>query len=175
MPHVVVEETPELAVLYVAPGTRGRRPRLPFIDDPSQLRTLRWDHVEHVWHGAHVLRLLRPGEAHSLYLFWGMDDWAFQGWYVNLQAPFARSALAFDTRDHALDIVVEPSGAWRWKDEDHLELVTQLGAFTPEEAAEIRAEGERVIAALPFPTRWENWRPDPGWPRPELPDGWAEV
>jgi hypothetical protein len=80
IPHLVVDETPELAALYVPPGTRGRRPRRPFIEDPSQLRTLRWDHVEHVWHGSHALRLLRPTAAHCLYLFWAETDWAFEGW-----------------------------------------------------------------------------------------------
>lgn len=175
MPHLVVEETPELAVLCVRPGTRGRRPRRSFIDDPSQLRTLRWDHVEHVWHGTHALRLLRPGDAHCVSLFWAEDDWAFRGWYVNLQAPYVRSGLGFDTRDHALDVVVEPGGRWRWKDEDHLELATRLGAFTPEEAFAIRAEGERVLAAWPFPTGWEDWRPDPTWPTPILPRAWNEL
>ncbi len=172
IPHVVVEESAELAVLYVAPGTRGRRPRHSFIDDPSQVRTLRWDHVEHVWRGTHALRLLRPGDAHCIYLFWAAEDWAFRGWYVNLQTPYVRSAVGFDTRDHALDIVVEPDGTWRWKDEDDLELATRLGLFTPAEAAEIRAEGARVIAAWPFPTGWEDWRPDPAWPLPELPPAW---
>jgi hypothetical protein len=175
LPHVIVEETPELAVLYIPPGTGGRKPRRPFIEDPSQLRTLRWSHVDHVWTGRHALRLLRPGAAHGLYLFWSERDWAFEGWYVDLQAPFRRTPAAFDTRDHALDVVVAPDGAWRWKDEDHLELAVTVGAFTPDEAAEIRAEGERVIAAWPFPTGWEGWRPDPSWPVPSLPDGWDEV
>ena len=162
-------------MLYVPPGTRGRKPRHGFVDEPSQLRTLRWEHVDHVWTGSHALRLLRPRAAHCLYLFWSADDWAFQGWYVNLQRPYTRSRLGFDTRDHALDIVVEPNGAWRWKDEDHLELATRLGAFTSAEAGAIRAEGERVLAEWPFPTGWEEWRPDESWPRPELPDGWDIV
>lgn len=175
MPHLVVEETSELVVLYVPPGTLGRRPRHAFIEDPEQLRTLRWDHVEHVWRGTHALRLLRPGTAHCLYLFWAEDDWEFRGWYVNLQAPFVRSALAFDTRDHALDVVVEPDGRWRWKDEDHLELATSLGAFTPDEAAAIRAEGERVLEQWPFPTGWEEWRPNPTWQLPTLPADWTHL
>jgi hypothetical protein len=175
IPHVVVEETPELAVLYVPPGTRGRRPEHAFTEEPEQLRTLDWEHVEHVWSGSHCLRLLRPGAAHCLYLFWAQGDWAFEGWYVNLQAPFRRTAISFDTRDHALDVVVEPDGSWRWKDEDHLELATRLGAFTEEEANEIRAEGERVIASWPFPTGWEQWRPDPAWTLPELPPGWERT
>jgi len=175
MPHVLVEETPQLSALYVPPGTRGWKPRRAFIDDPSQLRTLRWDQVEHVWTGSHALRLLRPGEAHCLYLFWGEDDWDFEGWYVNLQAPFVRTPISFDTRDHALDVVVKPDGSWRWKDEDHLELAVQVGAFTRADADEIRGEGERVVAAWPFPTGWEGWRPDPEWPAPSLPDGWDVV
>lgn len=175
MPHVLVEETTDLAALYVPPGTRGRRPRRAFVDDPAQVQTLRWDLVEHIWSGTHSLRLLRPGAAHCLYLFWREDDWAFAGWYVNLQSPFVRSARGFDTRDHALDVVVDPDGAWRWKDEEHLELATRMGAFTREEAAEIRAEGERVIAEWPFPTGWESWRPDPAWSAPTLPDDWAAM
>jgi hypothetical protein len=172
MPHVVVEERPDLAVLYVPPGTSGRRPHRAFLDDPSQLRTLEWDHVEHVWSGRHALRLLRPDAAHGLYVFWSADDWAFQGWYVDLQAPFRRTTLSFDTRDHALDVVVAPDRSWSWKDEDHLERATRIGVFTPSQAAEIRAEGERVLAEWPFPTGWEGWRPDPSWPVPSLPEGW---
>ena len=175
IPHVLVEERPDLAVLYVPPGTRGRKPRHAFSDDPGQLVTLAWEHVEHVWTGSHTLRLLRPGAAHCLYLFWAEADWAFQGWYVNLQEPYARSRLGFDTRDHQLDVVVAPDGTWRWKDEDHLELGVRLGVFSRAEAAAIRAEGERVIAAWPFPTGWEAWRPDPSWPVPSLPRGWDVV
>ena len=174
MPHLLVEETPQLAVLYVPPGTRGRRPRRALIEDPEQLRTLRWDHVEHVWRGTHALRLLRPVAAHCIYVFWD-EDWEFRGWYVNLQSPFVRSALGFDTRDHALDVVVEPGGRWRWKDEDHLELATSLGAFTEEEASAIRAEGERVLGEWPFPTGWESWRPDPAWETPTLPPDWSSL
>jgi hypothetical protein len=175
MPHVVVEETPELAALYVGPGTRGLRPRRPFIEDPAQLRTLTWEHVEHVWARSHCLRLLRPGAAHCLYLFWAERDWAFEGWYVNLQDPFRRTPIAFETRDHALDIVVRPDGSWLWKDEDDLELATRLGVFTPDEAIAIRAEGERVLAEWPFPTGWEDWRPEPGVALPTLPRSWAAV
>ena len=40
---------------------------------------------------------------------------------------------------------------------------------------EVRAEAERVLAAPPWPTGWEAWRPDPSWPAPALPDGWDVV
>jgi len=61
--------------------------------------------------------------------------------------------------DHALDVLVEQDGTWRWKDEGDFAKAQRLGVFTPDEAALVRAEGERVIAARPWPTGWEDWRP----------------
>ena len=46
------------------------------------------------------------------------------------------------------------------------------GRFTLGDVAAIRAEGERVLAEWPFPTGWEDWRPDPSWPVPELSAAW---
>jgi predicted RNA-binding protein associated with RNAse of E/G family len=63
------------------------------------------------------------------------------------------------TTDHALDVIVDPDGTWQWKDEDDLTEAQALGVFTLEQATAIRAEGERVIAAKPWPTGWEDWRP----------------
>ena len=61
--------------------------------------------------------------------------------------------------DHALDLVIAPDGSWCWKDEDDFAEAQALGVFTVEQAAAVRAEGERVLAARPWPTGWENWRP----------------
>jgi hypothetical protein len=36
--------------------------------------------------------------------------------------------------------------------------------------AEVRAEADRVVAAWPFPTGWEDFRPDPAWGVPRLPE-----
>jgi hypothetical protein len=36
---------------------------------------------------------------------------AFGAWYVNLQEPFRRSRLGFDTQDLELDVVVSPDGS----------------------------------------------------------------
>ena len=60
----------------------------------------------------------------------------------------------------------------RWKDEDELERAAAEGLL---DAAEVRAEAERVLAARPWPSGWEEWRPDPSWPAPVLPDGWEVV
>jgi uncharacterized protein len=117
-----------------------------------------------------ALALTRPGAAHSIYLFW--DDGRFSHWYVNLEEPLRRNAVGFDTFDHKLDLIVEADGAWRWKDEDELEEAARRGIL---DAAAVRAEGERVLAAWPFPTGWEAWRPDPAWPVPQLPAGWENA
>src|SRR5260370_34644413 len=76
-----------------------------------------------------------------------------------------RTPIGYDSLDHVLDIVVAPDGTWHWKDEDEFEEAIQLGLFTPSEAADIRAEGERVITRLSslLPTGWEHWRPPPRW------------
>ncbi|MEU7959265.1 hypothetical protein [Micromonospora humida] len=44
----------------------------------------------------------------------------------------------------------------------------------------IRAEGDRIAALLDAGQRWwdagwAHWRPDPSWPVPQLPPGWAAV
>jgi predicted RNA-binding protein associated with RNAse of E/G family len=91
---------------------------------------------------------------------------------VNLQRPFRRTELGFETMDLVLDLIVDPDGSWRWKDEDELATWVARGVFEPELAERIRAEGESVLARAPWPTGWEKWRPDPAWELPELPDGW---
>ena len=78
---------------------------------------------------------------------------------MNLQLPITEHEGFVDSMDQALDVVVDPDGTWQWKDEDDLEECVALGIFTPEQAAAVRAEGERVIAARPWPTGWEDWRP----------------
>jgi len=175
-PHVVVEDTSERVVLGIWPGAEGR-----WIARDAGHNLERWGSDSppdpHIWAWNRVLKTMRPGDAYSLDLFWDDASGDFLCWYVNLQAPFERSPFGFDTVDQALDVVVAPDGRWRWKDEDDLARCVELGYFAPEEAAEIRAEGERVIAALPglIPTGWEDWRPDPFWGVPVLPRGWAEV
>jgi hypothetical protein len=127
-----------------------------------------------------VLWLARPGAAHAIGLFWQGPERQFLGWYGNLQAPLERTAIGFDSADHALDVKIAPDRTWSWKDEDEFESVQERGVITPAEAVAIRAEGERVIAAVeanhwPFDAGWEQWRPNPAWPIPLIPDGWDQA
>jgi hypothetical protein len=105
-------------------------------------------------------------------------DGVARDWYVNLQAPLGRTPLGFDTVDHALDVVIPlDRSSWAWKDEDELVHAIALGLFSEQDAAWFRHWGERAVEHVllgqpPFDREWTGWRPDPAWPRPELPHGW---
>jgi predicted RNA-binding protein associated with RNAse of E/G family len=173
-PHYVVQDEEDLVVLYMPLGTVGMRPRF---DASSPIRGQAdrdWEMYEHEWHTSSQLTLIQWRRAHALELLWD-ERGEFVGWYVNMQEPLRRAPLGFETDDLILDIRVEPDGSWAWKDEDELEQAVELGRFTPPEAAEIRAEGERVIEERQWPTGWEDWRPDPSWGLPKLPPGWDVV
>ena len=172
-PVTVADDDGEWTAAWLASGTPIVEPTLadgrPIRSVPVAERYApdrRWRQRD--WRGHGVLKLVPRGGAHSIWLFWG-DDGAFRGWYVNLEAAHRRWPDGIDSEDHALDIWVEAGGSWRWKDEDELDVAARAGWL---DANEVRAEGERVLAAWPFPTGWEDFRPDPAWPRPELPEDW---
>ena len=54
------------------------------------------------------------------------------------------------------------------------------GFVTGAQATAIEASGEAIIPLIesarpPFDGSMIDWRPDPSWPIPAHPDGWAEV
>ena len=130
------------------------------------------------WRGPGILVLIPNDAAHSVWLFW-KDDGTFWGWYVNLERKHEWNARGCDTRDHVLDVWCERPRDWEWKDSDELEEAVRHGVIPVNYAAEVRAEGERVAGVIerwdsPFSDGWEDWRPDPAWPLPELPPDWAK-
>ncbi|GGM30696.1 DUF402 domain-containing protein [Dactylosporangium sucinum] len=124
------------------------------------------------WRHTSMLQLHPPGAAHSVW--WRFTGGAFTGWYVNLETPLVRRDGGIDIVDHHLDIVVAPDRSWQWKDEqDFADCTGVPGFWTADEAAVIRAEGLRVVAAVeagrfPFDGTLCGFRPDPAWPRPGL-------
>jgi Protein of unknown function (DUF402) len=129
------------------------------------------------WRDTGVLIFTPPGVAHSIWWFFDGQG-AFLGWYVNLEAPATKWFGGLDTTDHALDIWVEPDRSWRWKDEDEFaERTGHPDFWTVEEAAQIRAEGEKVIAVIeagghPFDGSLIDFRPDKHWEPTTLPPHW---
>jgi hypothetical protein len=161
----IVEETDELLVLWIPR-------RSPFAVPAGGLRIPGDDwELEPGATTRDQLCVARRGRAHSIYLFRG-DDGSLDHWYVNFERPLERTPLGVDTFDEKLDLIVRPDGTYRWKDEDELEAAAAAGLL---DAAAVRAEAARVLDEWPFPTGWEDWRPDPSWPVPQLPEGWDVV
>jgi hypothetical protein len=129
-------------------------------------------------HSTDALSLLKPGAAHAVSLMWGEGGGPFLFWYIDMQAAFRRAGGGIVTWDQTLDIVAGADLAWRWKDQDQLDLAVRWGWMTPDEVRLVRAEGERVIEmierrAAPLSESWPEWRPDPAWPLPALRADWA--
>ena len=178
-PYTVVEDTPSRLVLYAGAGVRWMRPVGPD-GTPLRMRGPSWTLREEV-STQESLRIITPGSRHSIILFWTEGFQELLQWYVNLEEPLVRTPIGFDYLDQMLDIVVASDlSEWTWKDEDELEATVARGILSTEEADIIRAEGERVIAALnarrpPFDEPWGQWRPDPSWPAATLPQGWCDL
>src|SRR5262249_55673815 len=136
--------------------------------------TDRWAHPRvpgrRPWTGNGTLMIFPRGRAHALWFFRGPES---RGWYVNLEDPAVFGERAISTRDHVLDISVPfDTGRPQWRGEEGVGASTAGGGMPPEGAAAARAEGERVMRERPWPTGWEEFEPDPAWPRPTLFDGW---
>jgi len=183
IPLTVVVDTPTVTVLFQAPGSTckrragqrgGPRGRGMLIDG--------WDgtHEDRLWSGPPNHRLYQWGTAHTIIRTWNTANAAAEGWYINLEAPWRRTSIGFDTHDLVLDITVaDDLSSWAWKDEDELDWSVSIGTLSRADAAAIRAEGLRVIQAIerrawPFQADWSVWRPDPQWPIPALPPNWAD-
>lgn len=180
-PMRVVRDDAAGLVAWLAPGTPVLRPTLA---DGRELRSTpmaeRFDSGRHGratrldrWHGHGILKVAPTDAPWSVWLFWG-DAWEFRGWYVNLEDPHERIDNAVVTRDHILDVVVLPDRTTRRKDEDELDSAVASGRHNAAPARRFRgnaAAAEDVVGrwGSPFCDRWEDWRPDPGWPTPQLP------
>ena len=169
-PVIVVEDGPELLATYMPE-------EMPLAFPPSaDGRPHPWAGKER-WTGHGVLVLRRPGEAYSVWHFWDGPDRRFAGWYLNLEEPFRRTAVGYDTQDLELDVWIPAGERWRFKDEEHLEQRVREGRYTAAQVAAVRCVGAEVGAMLDRGERWwdERWAsfvPEQGWRAPAFPDGW---
>ncbi|NJQ05014.1 cytidylyl-2-hydroxypropylphosphonate hydrolase [Streptomyces lonarensis] len=183
-PMTVVRDTPEVLAVWIAPGTECVRPLLadgtPLHHEPlstryTKPRVVARDH----WKGTGVLKLARPGDPWSVWLFWD-EGWRFRNWYVNLEEPLTRWSGGVDSEDYFLDIVVDRARRWSWRDEDEFGQARHDGLITTEQAARVKEWGRAAVALIdawgrPFRDGWEHWRPDEGWPLPALPPDWDRL
>jgi predicted RNA-binding protein associated with RNAse of E/G family len=178
-PAFVVQDSPDLIVLYWPVGTPTRSPvRRPTVEDELYNRI---ELIERNWTDNDVLSLNIRGAAHSVEVMWEENTHKLRCWYVHLQEPIRRTRIGFDTMDQMLDIVISPDRTrWHWKDEDEFSEAEVIGVYSREKVQSIRQEGERVIGMLntnasPFCDGWENWKPPVEWGIPVFPAGWENL
>jgi predicted RNA-binding protein associated with RNAse of E/G family len=176
-PAVVVEDEPNQRSFFIPAGTVMRLP----VDREGRFLRLPADdwRLQGVIAGQDVLSFEQPDASHAVLAFFRKDR--LTGWYINLQSPLRPNEVGFDYEDHILDVLVSADrSTWRWKDEEDLEEAVSRGIFTAEQAAAIRAEGERAVERVlggepPFDRSWEDWQPDSSWPEPTLLNAWDRV
>jgi len=172
----VVEDSPDLLATYSPSGS-------PFSFPPGDWPTQDGRHPWHGyggWRGTGTLMLQRPADCYAVWLFWDGPDREFRGWYINLESPFTRTEIGFDTLDLELDIVVAPDRSWEMKDVDLLWRRRDEGRFTTSEVQAILDLGDQIGRMLDsgnwwWDDSWVEWQPDPNWTVPVIPDGWERV
>jgi len=183
--RVLVDDA-ELAVVASPLGSAVRR-RAGVGSGPNGRLVLPedWDgtYVEDRWSGAPVVRVHEKGTRWSVWRWHDGSDW-LPDWYVNLELPWTRSPVGFDSQDWTLDVVAttDPDGRWsvRYKDEDELAFYATTGHWSEEMRAVIEQAGRDATAAatarsFPFDADWSAWVPDPTWPAPDMPSGWDRL
>jgi len=181
IPVRVVRDDNELVVLWMPVGVSTMKPELVEHTPGTPRRWIdgNWYLTRSTWRWAELLILVRPDERRATWVRWSADR-TFRGWAVNLQDELFRTRLGFDIYDHQLDVLIEPDGRWRYKDEAELALSVELGRMTRDAADEVRAEARLAIGQIernesPFCDGWERWTPDPTWTLPDLVDDWDDV
>jgi hypothetical protein len=179
-PTIVVEDGPDLIVLFMPAGVLGRnvlhKPTTEELFSPAKIKI-----VECTWQRTDVLMLIVPSEAFSTYIMWETGTENMICWYVNLQEPIRRTSIGFDTMDNMLDIVISPDMTrWEWKDADEFSEAHKAGFYSSEKAAAVRAEGEKAVGLITSERRsfyegWGKWRADPKWELPKLSPLWEQV
>lgn len=184
---VVVHDSDELVVVATAPGS-GMRLRAGRGDGPNGRIVLPddWDgrFEERAWSGDTVVRVHRWGDRWSVWRWHDGERWS-DHWYGNLESPWRRSPVGYDSQDWALDVVAAGTpGDATWsvalKDEDELAWMVGRGVVTEAEAAAVRAAGRELIelaraARWPFDADWDAWLPDPSLAPIPMPPGWDEL
>lgn len=137
-----------------------------------------------VWDGESVVRIHQRGQCWSIWRFHDGRDWS-HAWYGNLEAPWARTEMGYDTEDWTLDVVadgVPGTDDWevRLKDDDELDWFVTQGTYNPEQAASIREIGRTLSQELSLAggdeeRKWSAWTPPRDAQPSSLADGWRHL
>ena len=142
-----------------------------------------WDGTRSIdtWGHPPTVRLHPVGKSYSVIRTWVQADQEFKGWYVNLEQPWTRTEIGFDSRDDVLDVVVaDDLNGCTLKDEDELDFAVESCSLTVQEEASIRRAASGAIEDVergqwPFDeTAWEKLAPPERVELIELPTGWDQ-
>jgi hypothetical protein len=127
-----------------------------------------WKLVGSVWQWTGVVERVDSGRWFSVSRMFRADG-ALLCWYVNFQRPPVWRPDGWDTCDLALDLVVDPDGKRRWKDEDEYAHFRRLGIITTAEHTAVQAARQEAVAlaeargGMLAEGPSQRWRPDPAW------------
>jgi len=182
VPCEVVEETREFVALFQPAGSIWKRAA----GDRSGPRGRNMlpagrngDYDDTAWAGDGVLRVHTFGEEWSVWRWVDVDGNWSEHFYLNLEDPWRRTDIGFDSGDWELDVVGTPA-SWHYKDEDELQWSEDVGLVNSSWVRRTRAAGERAAAALasnswPFSADWNRWLPSADLAMPVLPGNWNVV
>jgi hypothetical protein len=139
-----------------------------------------WSLQRFIWHTNRLLILLQPEQYYASCYFWQAEKNQFLCYYINFQLPFRRTRIGFDSFDLELDLIVEPTYDWRWKDLDDYQRGIECGILRQEWIQGIEDAKQEVFARLekrqyPYDGSWLNWLPDPNWSPSKLPESWEQI
>jgi hypothetical protein len=162
-PQIVIHDSAELLVAYTPPGAPFEFPAGTW---PTANGMHPW-HGSDGWQGHGALHLMWPGVQHAVWVFWVGADRHFAHWYINIQEPFRRTSIGYDTQDLELDLVVEPNGTWWLKDAENLVARIDEGRLSADQGAAAISEAARLAELLDdgrwwWDRSWAFWRPDRG-------------
>jgi protein associated with RNAse G/E len=182
----VVKDTPQEIALLLLPDAECIIPEsyLHRKHDPGYVwerwqesRSETWKQIHFRWLRNRMLMLLEPQKYYATIYIWEHATNIFQCYYINFQLPFTRSHCGFDTLDLDLDIVIQPDLTWQWKDVDEYERGIQADGILPDWMHGIDQAKPEIFDRIekrkyPLDGAWLDWKPDPAWTAPTLPDGW---
>ena len=184
-PTLVVKDTLEELVLVLLPGTECMAEETYPLGKKNARRW--WDFTEndwklakYIWRTNRLLLIFEPGKCYSTILFWDHATDGFLYYYVNFQIPFQRRYDNVDTLDLELDLIVNPDGSTEWKDEEDYLLAVGRGLVSPKWMKEIENTKQEILERIkeqqyPFDGSWLDWKPDPKWKPPVLPENWDKI
>lgn len=181
----VIMDEPDAVVILQQPGAPISR-RVGKRGGPGgrQLLPGGWDGQREakVWEGPPKVRVHPVGSGYSVIRTWQQATHSFAGWYVNLEHPWRRTVVGFDSCDDILDVTVSDDlSTHALKDEDELAFAHEAGLQSQADVDRIWQAADRAIDDLehrrwPFDEGWwSHLEVDTSQPPPTMPSGWGQL